>query len=96
MMYPQTTDSCESVNACRKVCGENKSNQKNTPDKNCDTTTRCNTSSCCFVYQYLPAEETNCKNGWSESLKQIPPHYTERPVSGYLSDCWQPPEVLFI
>ena len=96
MMYPQTTDSCESVNVCRKVCGENKSNQKNTPDKNCDTTTRCNTSSCCFVYQYLPAEETNYKNGWSESLKQRPPHYTERPVSGYLSDCWQPPEVLFI
>ncbi|HCL04517.1 MAG TPA: hypothetical protein DHW64_00410 [Chitinophagaceae bacterium] len=44
MMAAQEKDKCESASACSKVCGESKAEQK-AENKNCDTTTRCNTSS---------------------------------------------------
>jgi len=96
MMYAQNTDNCEQAGTCSKVCGKNDSEQKK-ENKNCDATTRCNTSSsCCFACQYLPTEQSSYKSFWSISNVKLNPHYTESPVSGYSTDCWQPPEFLFV
>jgi len=97
MMYTQQhTDTCEPSVVCSKVCGKSEPEQQ-TENKNCDATTRCNnSSSCCFACQYLPVEQSPYKNFWSTSNLKLNPHYTESPVSGYSTDCWQPPELFFV
>ncbi|MBW0177463.1 hypothetical protein [Sediminibacterium sp.] len=95
IMNAQHTTSSETGNSCQKVCDKTAPDQQ-AENKNCDTTTRCNASSCCFVCQYLPAEESLYKNFWSTSNTKLNPHYTAKPVSGYSTDCWQPPELFFV
>jgi len=95
MMNIATVDTCNQEATCNKECGK-EAPSKETANKNCDTTTRCNTSACCFVCQYLPVEEPSYKSYWLSSAKKSNPRYTEKPVSGYSTDCWQPPEVVLI
>lgn len=97
MTAQERTESCiPPANTCSKACGKEGSEQKKTENKNCDTTTRCNASSCWFACQYLPVEQSLYKKFWFTSNVKLNSNYTENPVSEYSTDCWQPPELFFI
>jgi hypothetical protein len=74
---------------------DKKDTKKKSESKDCDRTTGCNPFAGCSQCQYITVSKFFYSSGFEQiSAKRIP-SLNEKTQSGYGTNCWQPPELVF-
>lgn len=82
----------EQKSCCSKSCADKKNKQKDS-SKECDKTTGCNPFAGCSGCYYMVTTHARHTN-FFHSLRAVQQvQLTENTVSGFVTDCWHPPEM---
>jgi hypothetical protein len=77
---------------CSRSC-DKKQATENPQTKDCDKTNSCNPFAGCSGCQYLPTTRFQYKSLAAAADKLRSPSFSENTAAGFITNCWNPPEM---